>query len=400
MFKKPEFIFIIFALIFGFFMLFITPKFGVSDEPAHFIRAKEVSQGILYNNLPENRTDNYQYHGASGYSPVMYSFAGVTLKLTQKFNEDFQFYAGRIANLIVWILLIALAIHITPIFKWAFFVTALLPMSVFEGMSYSADSFSNAFAFLYFAYIFKLIFNEKEFSYKKDFLLLLLFSITGALSKGIILPLLLVPFIPIKKHKYLIFTTLIISAIATGCSWSHYNYVALAKNVNYSYNQSYIIHHPIEFGKLLIKTYCQNGTHLYGQALGKLGWQKIPLNNISYGLITFTLMMSLIFLPEKYRIDRKLKFFGLIISIIYTITLSCLMYCMCNTPNDIRIIGLQGRYFLSMFPALFLTFYIGVENKHQNLIKIFITIICFVILCQTCFKLYDILQLGEQHFFM
>ena len=107
MFKKPEFIFIIFALIFGFFMLFITPKFGVSDEPAHFIRAKEVSQGILYNNLPENRTDNYQYHGASGYSPVMYSFAGVTLKLTQKFNEDFQFYAGRIANLIVWILLIA-----------------------------------------------------------------------------------------------------------------------------------------------------------------------------------------------------------------------------------------------------------------------------------------------------
>ena len=174
MFKKPEFIFIIFALIFGFFMLFITPKFGVSDEPAHFIRAKEVSQGILYNNLPENRTDNYQYHGASGYSPVMYSFAGVTLKFTQRFNEDFQFYAGRIANLIVWILLIALAIHITPIFKWAFFVTALLPMSVFEGMSYSADSFSNAFAFLYFAYIFKLIFNEKEFSYKKDFLLLLL----------------------------------------------------------------------------------------------------------------------------------------------------------------------------------------------------------------------------------
>ena len=400
MFKKPEFIFIIFALIFGFFMLFITPKFGVSDEPAHFIRAKEVSQGILYTNLPANSTDDYQYHGASGYSPVMYSFAGGALKLTQNFNENFQFYAGRITNLIVWILLIALAIHITPIFKWAFFVTALLPMSVFEGMSYSADSFSNAFAFLYFAYIFKLIFNEKEFSYKKDFLLLLLFSITGALSKGIILPLLLVPFIPIKKHKYLIFTTLIISAIATGCLWSHYNYVALAKNVNYSYNQSYIIHHPIEFVKLLIKIYCQNGTHLYGQALGKLGWQKIPLYGVSYGLMTLTLLMSLILLPEKYRINWKHRVAGLGIFVIYTITLSCLMFCMCNTPNDVKIIGLQGRYFLSMFPALFLAFSVGVKHKYQNLIKTFIVIFCFVVLCQTCYKLYDILQLGEQFFFI
>lgn len=400
MLKKPEFIFTIFAFIFGLIILFITPKFGVSDEPAHFARAKEVSQGMFYNNLPQNRTDDYQYHGASGYSPIMYSFAGGTLKLTQNFNEDFQFYAGRVANLIVWILLIALAIHITPVFKWAFFVTALLPMSVFEGMSYSADSFSNAFAFLYFAYIFKLIFNEKEFSYKKDIPLLLFFSITGALCKGIILPLLLVPFIPIKKHKYLIFTALIISAISAGSLWSHYNYVALAKNVDYTYNQNYIMHHPIEYGKLLIKTYYHSGTHLYGQALAKLGWQRIPLYGASYGLMTLTLLMSLLFLPEKYRINWKHRVTGLSIFVIYTITLSCLMFCMCNTPNDVKIIGLQGRYFLSMVPALFLVFSVGVKHKYSNLIKTFIVIFCFVVLCQTCYKLYDILQLGEQHFFM
>lgn len=172
MLKRPELIFIIFGLIFGLFMIFVTPKFGVPDENGHFARAQEVSKGILYNNLPQNRKDDYQFHGASGYSPIMYAFSGLSLKITQKFDENIQFYTGRIVNLIVWILLIALAIHITPVFKWAYFIGALLPMSIFEGMSYSADSFSNAFAFLFFAYIFKLIFNDKEFSYKKDIPLL------------------------------------------------------------------------------------------------------------------------------------------------------------------------------------------------------------------------------------
>lgn len=400
MFKKPEFIFTIFAFIFGLIILFITPKFGVADEPAHYARAKEVSQGVFYNNLPESRNDNYVFHGASGYSPVMYAFSGAGLKLTQNFDENIQFYTGRIINLIVWILLIALAIHITPVFKWAFFVTALLPMSIFEGMSYSADSFSNAFAFLYFAYMFKLIFNDKAFSNKKDIPLLVFFSITGALCKGIILPLLLVLFIPIKNHKFLIFIGLMLIALSTSFLWSHNNFIALAMNVDYSFNKSFILHQPIKFMQILTKTYIHNGLHLYGQALAKLGWQRITLANKLYPLMTFTLLSSVLLLPEKFHINWKHRCVGLIIFTIYTLTLSCLMFCMCNTPSDPRIVGLQGRYFLSMFPALFLVFGTNqYNNRYKNLVKIYLMVFCFVLLCLTCCKLYEVLQVGAQFFF-
>lgn len=202
--NHPEIIFAVFAFAFGILIIFLTPFNEVPDELTHYVRAKEVSQGKLYNKPPEKMTEaelstsTYKFHGASGYSPLMYTASALGIKI---FPDNI--YAGRICNLLVWILLITVAIRITPVFKWLFMFTALLPMSIYEGMSYSADSFSNAFAFLFFAYIFKLIYQEKEFSYKKDLPLLSLFSTIGALSKGIILPLFLVPFIPIKKINFL-----------------------------------------------------------------------------------------------------------------------------------------------------------------------------------------------------
>lgn len=45
--RKPEFIFIIFAFIFGVIMMFITPPYLVPDENAHLMRACEVADGIF-----------------------------------------------------------------------------------------------------------------------------------------------------------------------------------------------------------------------------------------------------------------------------------------------------------------------------------------------------------------
>ena len=263
--KSPEIIFVIFAFIFGIIILFLTPKFGVSDETTHFVRAKEVSNGILYNKIPKNMTirelnNSGKYHGASGYSPLMYAFSGMSLKLTKNFDENVQFYIGRFVNLLVWIFLIALAIQITPVFKWAFFITALFPMSIFEGMSYSADSFSNAFAFLYFAYLFKLIYDEKMFSYKTDLPLLILFSILKPLCKGLIFPAFLTLLIPIKKYKYPICVFLILLSVFCGIFWSSNNYIALYPNVDYDANNQFMITHPILHLKLIvfIKFICYN----------------------------------------------------------------------------------------------------------------------------------------------
>ena len=94
--------------------------------------------------------------------------------------------------------LIAFAIRITPVFKWLFFFTALLPMSLYEGMSLSADSFNNAFAFLFFAYIFKLIFEKKELE-RQDYALLVSLSVLSAFTKGGIYPVFLSFFCLLKS---------------------------------------------------------------------------------------------------------------------------------------------------------------------------------------------------------
>lgn len=377
MFKKPEFIFLIFGFVFGLMMLFITPINGVPDEPAHFWRAQEVSKGNFYNNFPEKRNDNYQFHGASGYSPVMYAFSGISLKLTQKMDFKIQYHTGRFVNLIVWLILIALAIHITPVFKWAFFAVALLPMSIYEGMSFSADSFSNAFAFLFFAYIFKLIFNNKEFSNKKDIPLLFVCTIIGALCKGIIFPIFLLPLVPIKKHKLLICTLFILLGISISYLWSSNNYIALMPNVNYELNKNLILTHPINHLLFILKTYILRSPNLLGQFLARLGWLNISLHKLAYILMLFTLICSVVLIPEKHQIKLKHKLFAAGIFIIYVISMSSLMFCMCNRVGDPFVMGLQGRYFLSVSPLLFY----------------------FLLLLYTCFVLYSTLLQGELYFF-
>lgn len=387
--NHPEIIFVIFALVFGFLMIFITPFNQVPDEYAHYLRAKEVSQGKLYNKPPEKmtkdelNTNTYNFHGASGYSPLMYTASGISLKLF----PDIQLI-GRFANLLVWILLIAIAINITPVFKWQLFFIALLPMSLYEGMSYSADSFSNAFAFLFFAYIFKLIFHEKEFSYKKDIPLLLLCGITGALSKGIILPLFLLPFVPIKKQKSIIILSILSAVFITSYLWSSNNYLATPSVTHTELNKYFIIHSPAAFLIILINTIVYFGNEWIIGVIGILGNLTIRLDRIIYYLTVTMFFCSIIFIPEKYKITASQRLTAGLGFFIYMLSTCVLMFIMATPIGCDKIYGIQGRYFISALPLLFVLFgqNISILNaKYTDIFKRILTNYIFIILCYTCF---------------
>lgn len=392
--NHPEIIFVIFALIFGFLMIFITPFNQVPDEYAHYLRAKEVSQGKLYNKPPEKmtkdelNTNTYNFHGASGYSPLMYTASGISLKLF----PDIQLI-GRFANLLVWILLIAIAINITPVFKWQLFFIALLPMSLYEGMSYSADSFSNAFAFLFFAYIFKLIFHEKEFSYKKDIPLLLLCGITGALSKGIILPLFLLPFVPIKKQKSIIILSILSAVFITSYLWSSNNYLATPSVTHTELNKYFIIHSPAAFLIILINTIVYFGNEWIIGVIGILGNLTIRLDRIIYYLTVTMFFCSIIFIPEKYKIKLSHRITAGAAFISYIFIICVLLYIMFTPFAYNKIVGIQGRYFISALPLLFVLFGQNINNKNDKYSEMFKSITIayiFLLLCYTCFILYKV----------
>lgn len=392
--NHPEIIFVIFGFLFGILMIFLTPYNQVPDEHAHFLRAKEVSRGILYNKPPEKMTQvelensTYEFHGASGYSPVMYAASGLGIKI---FKDNI--YAGRICNLLIWILLIGIAIKITPVFKWLFFFTALLPMSIYEGMSLSADSFSNAFAFLFLAYIFKLIYQEKEFSYKKDLPLLAIFGIIGALSKGIMYPLFLIPFIPIKKNKYLIFLTLISITFITSYFWSTINYLATPPVIIPEYNKSFILYVPCAYMLMLLNTIKFYFCDWVIGAIGILGNLTIRLDYIMYYLTIALAICNIKFIPEKHRITPAIRIAALLIFIGYVFITCTLLFIMTTPVGGERILGIQGRYFIPAIPLLFIIFGQNINNNNDKYSEMFkrITIrYIFLLLCYTCFILYRV----------
>lgn len=392
--KSPEIIFAIFALLFGTIIMFITPQFQVADEPAHFERAIEVSNGTLYNKLPEKRQDAYKFHGASGYSPVMYMSSALGYKIGNLSNNDqISFYCGRFFNLAVWILLIFTAIKITPVFKWQFLFVALFPMSVQQGMSYSADSFNNAFAFLFFAYIFKLIYEYKDISIKKDYPLICTSSIIGAMCKGIIYPACFIITKNINRTKKILILLTILLCLIIGICWSVNNYSAQYPGVIASDNTQILLKQPLLFVKHVSRTCMHYFPNWAGQLVGKLGVSDIKLNNIIYILTALFFAMSFIFIPEKYKIKMSQKILGLLLFIFYATSTFVLMFINWTPLDSAYIQGIQGRYFLPVMPLLFLVLAFNLDYIKPKFSNIFIRLlICyiFIMYCYTVILLTNV----------
>ncbi len=398
--KSPELIFIIFAFVFGIIMLFLTPKFQVPDEPAHFERAREVSVGILYNN-PKQPASGYQFHGASGYSPLLYLSSAAGVKLGSFAGENVSFYAGRLANLLIWIIMIAFAINITPVFKWMFVFCALLPMSLFEGMSYSADSFNNAFAFLFFAYLFKLIFEKNDLQ-AKELIVLTGMSILSAFTKGGIYPIFLYAFLPMKKHKYLFSIFCLILAFSLMTYWSSINYTFINPAADAPYNKYLLLHQPSDFLLKYARAIFYNLSYYIKGCIGILGWLSYYFHNIVY-LFTGLVFLSLFFVFPEPKIKNSFRLWAIFIIFLYTTILHLLIYITWTPVDFMKVTGVQGRYFISVLPFFFLLFAQSKQYFTEKFVKnykIFIITYLFLFLLYACIRLVKAYYPAVFYFYM
>lgn len=398
--KKPEWVFVIFGFIFGLLMMFITPPFLVPDEHEHVLRACEVSQGILYNKTPalpnkceEKLSSELQIHhydsfySASAYSPVLYLSSALGLKIGSHWGGKTMFYIGRFFNLFVWICLIALAIRITPVFKYLFLFTALLPMSVYEGMSYAADSFNNAFVFLFFAYIFKLIFEKRDIT-KSNMLILFVFSIISAFTKGAIYPNFLFVFLPMKKYKWQFVTSIFLISFALMSLWSANNVIYVNPAVNTDYQKYLLIHNPLNFVITYLKSSISIENYLKS-LIGILGWLNIRFASVFYVVTSVIFCLCFIFIPEK-KITDKYRIFSLGVFVCFITILHLMYYIIWTAPSDEIIHGIQGRYFIPILPFIFLILAQSKDyfsQKIKNNYKIFLIVYIFGMLSYACYVL-------------
>ncbi len=412
--KKPEFIFLIFAFIFGLLFMFITPYDKVPDERAHLLRACEVADGIFYNKTPAQNVacDNYLHkdlnferakvpHQVTGYPPTLYVFSALGFKVGQIWGGHVMFYLGRIFNFLAWLVLTALAIRITPVFKWMFLFTALLPMSLYEGMSLSADSFNNAFAFLFFAYIFKLIFEKKELA-RKDYILLFVMSILSAFTKGAIYPIFLFIFLPLKKYKYLFAAVCFSVAFILMSYWASVNLPFINSFADPEYHKYLLLHNPLDFVREYILAVVIKINFYIRSCIGIFGWLDVRLNNWIYTLTSIVFFSLFIFLPEK-KVSNIQRIFALIVLFLFMTMMHAILYITWTPPEFNKVAGFQGRYLISVLPYVFLLLAQSnhyVSKKFQRNYKTFILIYMFLILALSCARLLQEYHPAVYYFYM
>ena len=106
-------------------------------------------------------------------------------------------YLGRFLNLFAWAALVCLALRIIPVFRWGLFLLALMPMTVHQAASLSADGFVIAISFLYIAFVFNLACAAPgTIVTRRDILLLALLTLLATLAKMNFALLLLLALVP------------------------------------------------------------------------------------------------------------------------------------------------------------------------------------------------------------
>jgi uncharacterized membrane protein len=303
--NSPVKSFVFIAVLFGGLLIFLTPPFTGADEEAHFARAYSITTGhlILHDttkvSVPtsfrktigcfQTKTDQpgvlyrYQYDNygrekklsfecalhqplrqndtemvhtsAFAYSPLAYIPQTIAILLARLFQLPIvaMSYLVRLSVLLEYIVMIALAIKLLPVRKWALAGAALLPTAIMFINNPSGDHVLFGSAALITAIIIRSISIPNNQLQKEDTKLtiaLVVLSILVVLAKGIFPGACLVPLILFYggfHHKKIRKMAIVMASLAVGVLWQKFGVnLALVSQVDAS--------SILDFPKAFIKT--------------------------------------------------------------------------------------------------------------------------------------------------
>lgn len=428
---KPQNAFLIIGLIYGICFLLVTPAFQVPDEYEHFYRALYVSDGHIvpekignqsgvyvsqnvqitservleeWYSFIENKNDKLNLSSllylpfkskymvfedisriaVVTYSPVPYLVSAFAITLGKIFNLAplVLMYLGRLANLLAWLILTYYAIKITPVHKWVFFMIALTPITLFEAVSLSADSFMIGLSFLIIAIFLKFSFDNNKMRINiKDIYILFVLLLLLALSKQVYFILLFLIFIiPLNKFEnsknmLLITLFLFFSIGVVTATWSFLVkdfYVPIVPQISISAQILYILADPLRFPYVLLNTFIQLGPSYQVLFVGNFILD-IPLPLWWVGVYVLTIIPVAILDKNTIFITLNQKLTSIAIFSLISIFICAFVYVSWTPVGQNIIDGVQGRYFIPILPLLFLLFYnVNYFKKFENRIILYI----------------------------
>ena len=223
------------------------------------------------------------------YSPVPYLPQAVGIVMVRAANGSplAAIYAARSMNLICFIALGYFSIFFTPLHKWVMCSLLLLPTTMFQAASASADAFTIGICFLTVGYVLSLALDERAIR-GPQIAAIFAVCVLAVLSKQayVLLPLIAL-IIPCRKFPgraacYLIKTGVIVAGFFVAGSWSRLIAHLIAPyrgDVFIDPGQQFagILNDPLRFVGLALSHYFTHAGGLVVSFFGQLTFNDLPL---------------------------------------------------------------------------------------------------------------------------
>lgn len=408
--------------IFILYIVFIPITAG-HDEQFHLIKANEIASGILIPTINNNKSgaylpddidldlnywENYKYsdylnrfnHSYNSnisflsagsidvYSPLAYLPQSIGIFISKHISNSviLASYIGRLFNMLVCVLLLSLAIKITPIGKKILFLFSFNPLTIECFTTLSCDGLTICLGVLFVSYLLKV--KQQDEVTKKNVTILSLLSCALALLKiiYIIIPFLIFiiskdKFKDLSRKKSILF--IIIFPIIINLLW-----LFLASSVSYGASPYSIpgkslllfLHNPFNFIKYFIYSIETYGFKIFTEFFSnKLLMGEVISNNTIVPILMIVTSMYVIkdSNEEKLVLTKSNLLFIIAILLLLLVATFLSVYIFYIPYRDLSIWIVQGRYFYPEILIIYLLIssLVKHESKKYTNYLIFITII-------------------------
>ena len=417
--SRPALLLVVLSAVFGTLIILVNPPLRGPDEPAHFVRIYGYAHGILIPAaevggrkglyLPADLHDEYKlfkdpighvwtpgfsywsildayrehrrnrqptadarapvfevFEGSEAYNPASYipyipvAFAARILKL------DFAptLYLMRFAGLAAFTALVAYAIAMTPCLKWAFFLIAMLPASIFGRSVVGADGAVLGFTLIGLALSLRAIagmlpgrpweralwmtLNVLSKPPQIAFVLLepMIYRLRKLAAHWRVIALVVLPGVTLSLLW-------IWSVNAEVAAWRVYGDGAIAEQFGVGWKLRFMLENPLHFPTRMVTTLYAETFGLWRQVIGVLGYLDTHLFLGFYIALSIALTPVLFDRLDLPRGDRvRIAVFSAAMIIAYTVAVFLILYITFTPASEPQVWGVQGRYFVVLLPFM------------------------------------------------
>jgi uncharacterized membrane protein len=316
-------------------------------------------------------------------------------------------YLARMAGLLAYALLISLAVRRAPFHRWIFVAAALIPESLTQASTVSADGMTMALTTLLIANALRLS-SDRDHLSTRIIVETMLASVFLALAKPPYVAFVLLLIIPawrFRRRLLLPLSSTIVGSLLVSGLWLGYQRsrsVSLAlphltlfsgsgseyayRDIHTSQQANYLVHQPWELAHVIWETIAYQGTAFPKQMFGLLAQYQVPSVVI---VLSMVVLVASCLVPDEQttvRLQSADRCALLVLSAAVALTICAIVYIVANALGAPRIDQLTPRYFLPLVVPVLVGILPNFDHArlpNPNLAKPFVQLGLFAVLFMT-----------------